>query len=236
MRELVLDTETTGLDPLNGDRIVEIGCVEIFNHIATGQTYHQYINPERACRPVRLLFMALARNSIRLSGFCGCGRWFSGFHRRRPACNSQCEIRHGVHQRRTPAPGTPALPMSQSIDTVTMARRRFPGAPASLDALCRRLDIDNSSRTSMVRCLMPNCWPRCIWNCVAAVSPASALQPQRRKRIPRATGRNRLTLSPKRRCAPPDNMRRRLRKSPPTRRLSRRSINLSGREAKKREA
>ena len=48
MRELVLDTETTGLDPLNGDRIVEIGCVEIFNHIATGQTYHQYINPERA--------------------------------------------------------------------------------------------------------------------------------------------------------------------------------------------
>ena len=47
MRELVLDTETTGLDPLNGDRLVEIGCVEVFNHIATGKTYHQYINPER---------------------------------------------------------------------------------------------------------------------------------------------------------------------------------------------
>ena len=148
MRELVLDTETTGLDPLNGDRIVEIGCVEIFNHIATGQTYHQYINPERAMPTGAFAVHGLSEEF--LSGypvFADVVDSFLDFIGDDQLVIHNAKFDMGFINAELRRLERPALPMSQSIDTVTMARRRFPGAPASLDALCRRMDIDNSSRT-----------------------------------------------------------------------------------------
>ena len=148
MRELVLDTETTGLDPLNGDRIVEIGCVEIFNHIATGQTYHQYINPERAMPTGAFAVHGLSEEF--LSGypvFADVVDGFLDFIGDDQLVIHNAKFDMGFINAELRRLERAALPMSQSIDTVTMARRRFPGAPASLDALCRRLDIDNSSRT-----------------------------------------------------------------------------------------
>ena len=148
MRELVLDTETTGLDPLNGDRIVEIGCVEIFNHIATGQTYHQYINPERAMPTGAFAVHGLSEEF--LSGypvFADVVDGFLDFIGDDQLVIHNAKFDMGFINAELRRLERPALPMGQSIDTVTMARRRFPGAPASLDALCRRLDVDNSSRT-----------------------------------------------------------------------------------------
>jgi DNA polymerase-3 subunit epsilon len=148
MRELVLDTETTGLDPLNGDRLVEIGCVELFNHIATGKTYHQYINPERDMPAGAFAVHGLSEEF--LSGypvFADVVDAFLDFIGDDPLVIHNAQFDMGFINAEIRRLKRPALPMNQSVDTVSMARRRFPGAPASLDALCRRFDIDNSSRT-----------------------------------------------------------------------------------------
>jgi len=148
MRELVLDTETTELDPLNGDRLVEIGCVEVFNHIATGKTYHQYINPERDMPAGAFGVHGLSEEF--LSGypvFADVVDAFLDFIGDDPLVIHNAQFDMGFINAELRRLKRPALPMSQSVDTVSMARRRFPGAPASLDALCRRFDIDNSSRT-----------------------------------------------------------------------------------------
>ncbi|MGB0630154.1 MAG: DNA polymerase III subunit epsilon [Alphaproteobacteria bacterium] len=147
MRELVLDTETTGLDPLNGDRLVEIGCVEVFNHIATGKTFHQYINPERDMPAGAFAVHGLSEEF--LSGypvFADVVDAFLDFIGDDPLVIHNAKFDMGFINAELRRLKRPALPMSQSVDTVSMARRRFPGAPASLDALCRRFDIDNSSR------------------------------------------------------------------------------------------
>ena len=148
MRELVLDTETTGLDPLNGDRLVEIGCVEVFNHIATGKTYHQYINPERDMPPGAFAVHGLSEEFLRdFPVFAAVADAFLEFIGDDPLVIHNAKFDMGFLNAELRRLNRPALPMSQSVDTVTMARRRFPGAPASLDALCRRFDVDNSSRT-----------------------------------------------------------------------------------------
>jgi len=148
MREIVLDTETTGFEPEDGDRIVEIGAVELFNHVPTGRTYHQYINPQRtmpqeafevhglgddflADKP---LFAAIADAFLEFVGDA-----------RLVIHNASFDMKFLNAELRWV--GKPLLPMDQAIDTLAIARRRFPGSPASLDALCRRFGIDNSSRT-----------------------------------------------------------------------------------------
>jgi DNA polymerase-3 subunit epsilon len=147
MREIVLDTETTGFEPSEGHRIVEIGAVELVNHMPTGRTYHQYINPERSMpaeafevhglgddflrdKPV---FRAIAKDFVRFVGDAQLIIHNAAFDMK--FLNAELE---GV--------GLAKLPMTQATDTVAMARKKFPGAPASLDALCRRFGIDNSSR------------------------------------------------------------------------------------------
>lgn len=147
MREIVLDTETTGLDPFSGHRLVEIGGVELFNHMPTGRTYHQYINPQRdmpeealavhgiteeflADKPV---FKAIAQEFV---DFVGDARLV--IH------NASFDMK--FLNAELGWVGIPALPMSQALDTLDIARRKFPGSPASLDALCRRFGIDNSAR------------------------------------------------------------------------------------------
>jgi DNA polymerase-3 subunit epsilon len=148
MREIVLDTETTGLDPYEGHRIVEIGAVELWNHVPTGNTYHQYINPERAMEAEAFEVHGLGDEFLAdkppfrdivddFVAFVGDAKLV--IH------NASFDMKFinaelGWVNKQT-------LPMDQAIDTLAIARRKFPGSPASLDALCRRFAIDNSART-----------------------------------------------------------------------------------------
>ncbi len=149
MREIVLDTETTGLNPHDTPRhrIVEIGAVELWNQVPTGKTYHQYINPERdmpneafevhgigneflADKPV---FAQIAQAFLDFVGDAKMVIHNAEFDMR----FLNAELEWASHR---------TLPNDQALDTLKIARRRFPGSPASLDALCRRFGIDNSAR------------------------------------------------------------------------------------------
>lgn len=147
MREVVMDTETTGLDPDTGDRIVEIGGVELYNHMPTGRVYHQYINPERdmpegafavhglsaeflSDKPV---FKAIADAFLEFVGDAKLVIHNASFDMK--FLNAELKWI-----------GNQPLPYSQAIDTLEIARRKFPGAQNSLDALCRRFGVDNSAR------------------------------------------------------------------------------------------
>ena len=148
MREIVLDTETTGFDPGGGDRIVEIGCVELFNHMATGKTYHQYINPERdmpedAFKVHGISSEFLADKPV----FAKVGQEFLDFIGDAKLVIHNASFDMKFLNAELGWMRLPALPMDQAIDTLMIARKRFPGSPASLDALCRRFNIDTSART-----------------------------------------------------------------------------------------
>lgn len=148
MREIVLDTETTGFEPSEGDRIVEIGAVELFNHVATGKTYHQYINPMRSMPNEAFEVHGLGDEFLRDKPvFADIAQAFVDFvgDARLVIHNAAFDMKFlnaelGWVNR-------PLLPMDQALDTLAIARKKFPGSPASLDALCRRFGIDNSSRT-----------------------------------------------------------------------------------------
>lgn len=148
MREIVLDTETTGFDPESGDRIVEIGAVELFNHVATGKTYHQYINPERDMPQEAFEVHGLGNDFLAdKPKFAQIGQAFLDFvgDARLVIHNASFDMKFlnaelGWIQ-------LPLIPFERAIDTLAIARKKFPGSPASLDALCRRFGIDNSSRT-----------------------------------------------------------------------------------------
>jgi len=146
MREIVLDTETTGLDPASGHRVVEIGGIEIVNFLPTGRHFHRYINPERAmpeeARAIHGLsdeFLAqhplFAHIVEELLEFVDGARLV--IH------NAQFDMGFLNAELARLERASLANPV---IDTVSMARRKFPGAPASLDALCKRFNIDNSQR------------------------------------------------------------------------------------------
>ena len=161
MREIVLDTETTGFEPHEGDRIVEIGAVELMGHVPTGRTYHQYISPQRSMPAEAFgvhgigpdlleppqdpkpgqetlrdkpLFKDIAQGFVDFIGDAKLVIHNAAFDMK--FLNAEL----GWVNR-------PLLPMDQAVDTLAIARRKFPGSPASLDALCRRFAIDNSSRT-----------------------------------------------------------------------------------------
>jgi DNA polymerase-3 subunit epsilon len=148
MREIVLDTETTGFEPAEGHRIVEIGAVELFNHIPTGKTYHQYINPERSMPAEAFEVHGLGDDFLRLkprfADIAQAFLEFIGTESRLVIHNAAFDIRF-LNAELNWA-GLPALAQDRALDTVALARRKFPGAPASLDALCRRFGIDNSER------------------------------------------------------------------------------------------
>ncbi len=147
MREIVLDTETTGFDPDQGDRIVEIGGVELLNHLPTGRTYHQYINPERDMPQSAFEVHGLSTEFLRDKPvFAAVGRAFLDFvgNAKLVIHNASFDMKFLNWELKTM--GLRELPWEQAIDTLAIARRRFPGSPASLDALCRRFGIDNSRR------------------------------------------------------------------------------------------
>ena len=161
MREIVLDTETTGFEPHEGDRIVEIGAIELMGHVPTGRTYHPYINPQRSMPAEAFgvhgigpdlleppqepkpgqetlrdkpLFKDIAQDFVDFIGDAKLIIHNAAFDMK--FLNAELGWLNRPH-----------LPMDQAVDTLAIARRRFPGSPASLDALCRRFAIDNSSRT-----------------------------------------------------------------------------------------
>src|SRR3954454_4979781 len=148
MREIVLDTETTGFDPLMGHRIVEIGCVEVINYIPTDNQLHLYINPERDMPPEAFAVHGLSEEFLRdkpvFAQICGQFLDFIG-DSRLVIHNAEFDMRFiNAELNRV---GIKPLPMTRALDTGGMARRKCAGAPASLDALCRRFSIDNSNRT-----------------------------------------------------------------------------------------
>lgn len=148
MREIVLDTETTGFDPETGDRIVEIGAVELWNHLATGNTYHQYINPERSMPDEAFQVHGLGDDFLRDKPvFADIAQDFVDFigDSKLVIHNATFDIKFLNAELKWV--NKPQIPWEQAIDTLAIARKRFPGSPASLDALCRRFNIDNSSRT-----------------------------------------------------------------------------------------
>jgi DNA polymerase-3 subunit epsilon len=149
MREIVFDTETTGINPLAGDKLVEIGCVELFNHMPTGRTYHQYINPERdvpiEAVNVHGLTEVFLKDKPTFSEIVTDFLEFIGDEAKLIAHNAEFDM--GFMNAELAACGFPSLDKRRVIDTLTMARKKFPGSPASLDALCRRFEIDNSNRT-----------------------------------------------------------------------------------------
>ena len=148
MREIVLDTETTGLDPETGDRIVEIGAVELYGHVPTGNTYHQYINPERSVPQEAIQVHGLTDDFLRDKPlFKDIAADFIGFigDAKLVIHNAAFDIKFLNAELRWL--GLAQLPWERAVDTLAIARKKFPGSPASLDALCRRYAIDNSART-----------------------------------------------------------------------------------------
>lgn len=148
MREIVLDTETTGFDPEQGDRIVEIGAVELWNHVATGETYHVYINPERAMPQEAFEVHGLGDDFLRdKPKFREIAQGFLDFVRNDKLVIHNASFDMKFLNAELGWLNLRQLPFDQAVDTLAIARQRFPGSPASLDALCRRFGIDNSSRT-----------------------------------------------------------------------------------------
>ncbi|MFA7433568.1 MAG: DNA polymerase III subunit epsilon [Gemmobacter sp.] len=147
MREIVLDTETTGLDPAEGHRIVEIGGVELMNHMPTGRNFHEYINPERPMPAEAFAIHGLGDDFLRDKPvFARVGQAFIDFigDAKLVIHNASFDMRFLNAELR--AIGLPILPQDRAIDTLMMARQKFPGAQNTLDALCRRFGIDNSVR------------------------------------------------------------------------------------------
>lgn len=148
MRELVLDTETTGFDPEQGDRIVEIGAVELINQMPTGRTYHQYINPERAMPQEAFEVHGLGDDFLRDKPvFKQIAQEFLDFVQGDKLVIHNAAFDMKFLNAELGWLGLPKLPWEQAVDTLAIARKKFPGSPASLDALCRRFNIDNSNRT-----------------------------------------------------------------------------------------
>lgn len=148
MREIALDTETTGLDPNTGHRIVEIGCVEMVDRIKTGEVFHVYLNPQRdmpeeAYRVHGLSSEFLSDKPL----FKDVAEDFLRFVKDSPLVihNAQFDMKFINYELKQC--GKAEIPMERSVDTVIMARKKFPGSPANLDALCKRFNIDLSART-----------------------------------------------------------------------------------------
>jgi DNA polymerase III subunit epsilon len=148
LREIVLDTETTGLDALRGDRLIEIGCVEIVNRIPTGREFHRYINPQRDVDAGAVAVHGLTRDFLRDKPlFAEIVEEFLDFIADAPLVMHNANFDIGFLNAELDRLGKPALRPDRIVDTLALARRRNPAGPNSLDALCKRFGVDNSDRT-----------------------------------------------------------------------------------------
>jgi len=149
VREIVFDTETTGLSPEKGDRLVEIGAVELINHLPTGKTYHQYINPERDVPEEVVAVHGLTEEFLKdFPVFADVAQDFIDFvgdDGVLVAHNAQFDMNFINYELKKI--GREGYDFDRVIDTLEIARKMFPGAKNNLDALCKRFGVDNSSRT-----------------------------------------------------------------------------------------
>ena len=147
MREIIFDTETTGFDPQTGDRMVEIGCIEMLGRVMTGETYHAYFNPQRAMPPAAEQVHGLsdrflsdkplfAQKAGELIAFLGDS----------PLVAHNASFDFGFLNKELELCGRPPVAMDRMVDTVALAKVKHPGAKLSLDALCTRYGIDRSHR------------------------------------------------------------------------------------------
>jgi DNA polymerase-3 subunit epsilon len=147
MREIILDTETTGLDPAAGHRIVEVACLELVNHLPSGRQLQRYLNPDRdmpeEAFAIHGLSAAFLADKPRFSEIVD---ELVGFIGEAPLVIHNAEFDIRFLNAELGRLGRPPLDTAQAVDTLQLARRKFPGSPASLDALCRRFNIDNSAR------------------------------------------------------------------------------------------
>lgn len=147
MREIALDTETTGLNPKSGHRVVEIGCVEMINHVATGEVFHAYVNPQRDMPEEAFRVHGLSEDFLREHPlFAAVADDFLAFIGDDQLVIHNAQFDMGFLNAELERLGKPALDMARATDTVKMARQKFPGAQANLDALCRKFGIDNGAR------------------------------------------------------------------------------------------
>jgi DNA polymerase-3 subunit epsilon len=147
LREIVIDTETTGLDPANGDRLIELGCIEIVNRIPTGREFHRYLNPQRD----------IHREAVNVHGLTGeflkdkplfkdIADEFLAFIDDAPLVAHNASFDLGFINAELQRAARPPLTLNRVVDTLVLARRRHPAGPNSLDALCKRYGIDTSER------------------------------------------------------------------------------------------
>lgn len=158
MREIVLDTETTGFDPASGDRLVEVGCVELVNHIPTGREWHSYIDPQRdmpqSAFEVHGLSAEFLAGKPLFKDVAGDFLEFIAMDRL-IIHNASFDI--GFLNAELEQAGSPLITMDRVIDTLALARRKHPGASNSLDALCKRYGVGSSDRTkhgAIIDCML----------------------------------------------------------------------------------
>jgi DNA polymerase III subunit epsilon len=148
MREIVLDTETTGLDPFQGHRVIEIGCVELVNRIPSGQTFHCYLNPERDVPAEALAVHGLTTEFLKDKPlFAEIAEDLIAFVGDAPLVIHNAAFDLGFINAELERAKRPTLARDRLIDTLLLARRKHPGGPNRLDDLCGRYGIDNSRRT-----------------------------------------------------------------------------------------
>lgn len=148
MREISLDTETTGLDPASGHRVVEIGCVEMVNRIKTGEVFHVYLNPDRDMPEEAFKVHGLSADFLKdKPRFTEKAEEFLAFISDSPLVIHNAGFDMKFINAELVKAGREALDFARATDTVLMARKKFPGSPANLDALCKRFEIDLSART-----------------------------------------------------------------------------------------
>jgi len=148
MREIVLDTETTGLDPFQGDRLVEIGCVELVNRISSGQTFHRYFYPERGMPAEALAIHGLTDEFLKDKPlFADVVDDLIGFLGDAPLVIHNAAFDLGFLNAELERAGRPLVDRERTVDTLLIARRKHPGGANRLDDLCVRYAIDNSRRT-----------------------------------------------------------------------------------------
>src|SRR5262249_53227089 len=144
----VLDTETTGLDPYQGDRLVEVGCVELFNGIPTGQSFHRYINPERDMPTAAFEVHGLSGEFLKdKPPFREIADEFLAFIDGAALVIHNAAFDIGFLNAELERSGKPLVPRERIVDTLLLARRKHPAGPNRLDDLCARYGIDNTRRT-----------------------------------------------------------------------------------------
>lgn len=147
MREIVLDTETTGLDPADGHRIIEICCLELEGHLPTGKVFHTLVHPERNIPEDALRVHGLTAEKLSNAPlFAGIADDFLSFIAEAPLVIHNAEFDLKFLNSELARAGRPSLPPGRGIDTIELAKKRFPGARYSLDELCRRFNIDLAVR------------------------------------------------------------------------------------------